>query len=169
MHERCGSELSAAAGNSAARETAEVLFLCSGNYYRSRHAEIYFNWLAERHGAAVRATSRGLALSECNVGPLSAHTAARLAELAIVTRAVERFPVTVRDEDFAAARHVIAVKAAEHRPMIAAGFPQRLAEVEFWEIHDRDCAPPSIALPQLESKVEELLARLCGGRLAPAA
>lgn len=169
MHERCGSALSAAAGNFAPRETAEVLFLCSGNYYRSRHAEMYFNWLAERQAAPWRATSRGLALSDNNVGALSVHTAARLAELGIVTGAAERFPAPVRDKDFAAARHVIAVKEAEHRPMIAGGFPQRLAEVEFWEIHDLDCAPPSVALPQLERQVECLLTRVSRGLLAPAA
>jgi len=26
-----------------------ALFLCSGNYYRSRYAEFYFNWLAPQH------------------------------------------------------------------------------------------------------------------------
>ena len=36
-----------------------VLFLCSGNYYRSRFAEIFFNWLAPQQGLNWRAESRG--------------------------------------------------------------------------------------------------------------
>ena len=53
--------------------------MCSGNYYRSRFAEIYFNWHAEHRGLPWRAESRGLALNDHNSGPLSRHTSARLA------------------------------------------------------------------------------------------
>ena len=143
--------------------TRSVLFLCSGNYYRSRHAEIYFNWLAARCGTAWRATSRGLALSDSNPGPVSAHTVARAAALAIDADFGARFPAPVCDGDFGAAHHVVAVKGAEHRAMIARLFPHRLAQVEFWEIHDLDCAEPEAALPQLEREVERLLERLTGG------
>ncbi|HEX3600375.1 MAG TPA: hypothetical protein VHU84_09555, partial [Lacipirellulaceae bacterium] len=52
----------------------QVLFLCTGNYYRSRFAEIYFNWLAQQRGLAWSAESRGLALDDCNNGPISRHT-----------------------------------------------------------------------------------------------
>ena len=54
-----------------------VLFLCTGNYYRSRFAEIVFNSLAREAGLAWRAESRGLAVERGagNVGPLSAHAA----------------------------------------------------------------------------------------------
>jgi len=37
-----------------------VLFLCSGNYYRSRFAEIFFNWLAEEKSLSWRAESRAI-------------------------------------------------------------------------------------------------------------
>ena len=39
-----------------------ILFLCTGNYYRSRFAEVLFNSLADRMGMPWRASSRGLAL-----------------------------------------------------------------------------------------------------------
>ncbi|MSR59513.1 MAG: low molecular weight phosphatase family protein, partial [Planctomycetaceae bacterium] len=51
-----------------------VLFLCTGNYYRSRFAEVYFNWLAAQRGSVWRADSFGLALDPNNPGPLSGHT-----------------------------------------------------------------------------------------------
>ena len=55
-----------------------ILFLCTGNYYRSRFAEIFFNWHAEQRVLAWRAESRGLALDASNVGPISRHTLAYL-------------------------------------------------------------------------------------------
>ena len=54
-----------------------VLFLCTGNYYRSRYAEELFNDLARSAGLGWTAASRGLAVEELgrwNVGPVSAHT-----------------------------------------------------------------------------------------------
>jgi protein-tyrosine phosphatase len=35
-----------------------VLFLCTGNYYRSRYAEIYFNSVASKMELPWKATSR---------------------------------------------------------------------------------------------------------------
>lgn len=54
-----------------------LLFPCTGNYYRSRFCEEYFNHQARRHGLAWRADSRGLAPDITvfrNPGPLSPHT-----------------------------------------------------------------------------------------------
>jgi protein-tyrosine phosphatase len=50
-----------------------LLFLCTGNYYRSRYAEELFNHGAGRAGLAWTAFSRGLAIERRagNVGPLS--------------------------------------------------------------------------------------------------
>jgi hypothetical protein len=44
------------------RHEKTVLFLCTGNYYRSRFAEALFNSVAGRMGLPWRASSRGLAL-----------------------------------------------------------------------------------------------------------
>ncbi len=50
-----------------------ALFLCTGNYYRSRFAEVLFNFVADSMGLAWRATSRRLALERGvnNVGPMA--------------------------------------------------------------------------------------------------
>ena len=39
-----------------------LLFLCTGNYYRSRFAEILFNSVAGKMGLSWKASSRGLAI-----------------------------------------------------------------------------------------------------------
>jgi protein-tyrosine phosphatase len=142
-----------------------VLFLCTGNYYRSRFAEMYFNWHAPKRGLSWQATSRGLGLDPYNLGPLSQHTMLRLRELGIPMDGSQRLPLSARDEDFAAADHIVAVKATEHRPMIKRRFPQWLEQVEFWEVHDLDCAGPEEAMPCLEQEVVALMDRLAQERM----
>jgi protein-tyrosine phosphatase len=142
--------------------TGDILFLCSGNYYRSRHAEIYFNWLAAREGAPIAATSRGLALSESNPGPISQHTLARLGELGIESSEIHRNPVWLEEYDLITARLVVALKTAEHHPMMTARFPAWASRIEYWDIHDLDCADAATALPQLEAAVSCLFRRLTG-------
>ena len=55
------------------RQVSTVLFLCTGNYYRSRFAEILFNSVAGKMRLPWRASSRGLALERGvnNVGPMA--------------------------------------------------------------------------------------------------
>ncbi len=137
-----------------------VLFLCTGNYYRSRFAEIFFNHHAEQRGLPWRASSRGLALNPLNVGPISQYTIERLTVHGIPLDADQRFPIDVTQQDFAAAFHVVAVKEAEHRPLIRSRFPTILERVEFWHVHDVDCAGPDVAMPHLERKVFGLMKRL---------
>ncbi|HVX14664.1 MAG TPA: hypothetical protein VHC22_25980 [Pirellulales bacterium] len=137
-----------------------LLFLCTGNYYRSRFAEIFFNWHAEQRGLCWRAESRGLALVKENVGPLSCYTVRRLAAHGISTAAHQRLPLAVCEMDLQTAHHIVAVKEAEHRPLIQAKFPTWIDRVEFWTVHDVDCAAAEEAIPLLEGEVMQLLDRL---------
>jgi protein-tyrosine phosphatase len=137
-----------------------VLFLCSGNYYRSRFAEIFFNWHARQQGMPWRADSRGLRLDPLNLGHMSHYTVRRLTDLGISSSNYQRNP---QDLDLAAlqtAHHIVAVKEIEHRPLLTSRFPQWLNNVEFWQVHDIDCSDPSVALPHLEREVLGLLDRL---------
>jgi protein-tyrosine phosphatase len=146
--------------SSAPEQRKQVLFLCSGNYYRSRYAEILFNHLAEMQGVPWRASSCGLELSDLNPGPLSQHTRAALARLGIPIEAYLRPPRAVSDQDFESASHIVAVKEAEHRNMILRKFPHRLKDVEFWHVHDLDCGEPAQTTAHLDGLVSQLLQRL---------
>lgn len=137
-----------------------VLFLCTGNYYRSRFAEIIFNDRAERSGLPWRAESRGLALDAGNIGPISSHTVAALADRGIRLAGPTRDPKSVSERDFREAEIVIAVKESEHRPMLAACFPRFIQSVEFWHIDDLDVAGAEVAMPSLEAAVLRLIERL---------
>jgi protein-tyrosine phosphatase len=55
---------------------------------------------------------------------------------------------------------VVAVKEAEHRQRMAEQFPHWADRVEYWHVHDIDCAPPEDALPLLEQHVRALVQRL---------
>jgi protein-tyrosine phosphatase len=146
--------------DNASSKPKRILFLCTGNYYRSRFAEIYFNWQAKQRGLPWTAESRGLALDGCNYGPISRYTIARLKEQGITHDAEQRFPVQVSETDLAAADHIVAVKEAEHRPLVAARFPAWCDRIEYWHVHDLDCATPDDAIPCLENELMQLLERL---------
>lgn len=152
--------------NQPPRATQQVLFLCSGNYYRSRFAEVYFNWQSERRGLFWVAESRGLAINPWNHGPISRHTLARLRARGIASSACERSPLALTADDLKAADHVVAVKESEHRPLVDANFPAWKSRVEYWHIDDLDCVQPNIALPYIEREVDRLIERLVQPRMA---
>jgi protein-tyrosine phosphatase len=137
-----------------------ILFLCTGNYYRSRYAEILFNWQAQQCGLAWKADSRGLDPDPLNPGPMSRDTMAALRRQGIPFDEHMRLPLLVTAADFETAHHVVAVKEAEHRPLMMRAFPAFLERVEFWHVHDLDCAGPEEAIPHLDREVAALIRRL---------
>lgn len=139
-----------------------VLFLCTGNYYRSRFAEILFNHQAARSDLRWRAQSRGLALERglTNLGPMSASALRRLETLAICAQSYLRSPLQVVEADLGAADLIVALKEAEHRPLLRARFPAWEDRVEYWHIHDVDCGSVQEALARIEREVKALSRRL---------
>src|SRR5213083_1121531 len=100
----------------AKRSEKTVLFLCTGNYYRSRFAEALFNSVAGRMGLPWRASSRGLALERGvnNVGPIAASAVEALAALGVrAGDAITRMPAQVTGDDLQGAALVVALKQAE--------------------------------------------------------
>jgi protein-tyrosine phosphatase len=89
-----------------------TLFVCTGNFYRSRHAEALFNWHATRAGHPARAFSRGLLTSLVADEPtlLSRDTERRLRELGIPLELTGAAPTQLRREDLERAHRTIALK-----------------------------------------------------------
>ena len=145
--------------------TRRILFLCTGNYYRSRFAEEYWNHRARRAALAWWADSRALASppSLGNPGTMSADALAELARLGVRVRCAERAPRPVRAEEFALYARVIALDGDEHRPMLAASHPAEVERVEFWDIGDVWKERPAAAMPRLVLRLERLLDELRGG------
>ena len=135
-----------------------LLFVCSGNFYRSRFAEAVFNFHAARLDAPCRAFSRGLATHlVAGAGDLSPHTREALGSRGIPLHHTGPAPVPLSRADLDRALRVIALKEEEHRPLMRTQFPDWEHRVDYWTIHDIDAATPADALPGLERRVLELL------------
>jgi protein-tyrosine phosphatase len=140
----------------------KILFLCTGNYYRSRFAELLFNDLAMKAEIPWRAESRGLRteLNIYNVGPISADTARRLEGKGIRSQTPHRTPIQCSEADLRGADRVIALKKDEHRRMLEDRFPGWPDRIEYWHVHDLDQATAEVALAQIEQLVEQLVEEL---------
>ncbi len=145
----------------AKRSEKTVLFLCTGNYYRSRFAEALFNSVAGRMGLPWRASSRGLALERGvhNVGPMAASAVKTLEAMGVrAGDAITRMPAQVTTDDLEGAALIVALKHAEHLPLLQERFPDWAEKVEFWHVDD---APEVLGL--IEQEVMGLVARILGG------
>jgi len=143
------------------RHEKTVLFLCTGNYYRSRFAEILFNSVAGKMGLPWRASSRGLALERGvhNVGPMAGAAVNALEARGLRGIAdLARLPMQVTADDFEVADWIVALKEAEHLPLLHERFPAWAEKVECWQVDD---APEALAL--IEQEVMDLAARLIVG------
>jgi low molecular weight protein-tyrosine phosphatase len=140
----------------------KILFLCTGNYYRSRYAEEVFNHIAKSEDLPWRAFSRGAAErgSPDNIGPMSRFALDALEAQAIVPDGEARAPMPCTLTDFREAHLVIALKDADHRPLIERRFPEVAGNVTYWNVDDVEFAPPSVALSMIDRHVRELIARL---------
>ena len=141
---------------------SQLLFLCTGNYYRSRFAEHLFNYHAQDYQLPWRAFSRGLALEmlDEDAGPISLNTLEALSARGIPLDGEIRSPLALAEQDLTIANHIIALKQAEHHPLMTRKFPDWTERVEYWHVHDIDYASPEEALPQIEQAVRELIDRL---------
>jgi protein-tyrosine phosphatase len=142
---------------------SRILFLCTGNYYRSRFAEEYFNHHAARHGVRWRADSKALArdlAATGNRGPISPYALAELEGRQVRHRGAERWPARVEAEDFLRYPRVIALSRREHEPMLQAHFPAQVDAVEYMEIGDVDIETPAQAIARLASELDVMITGL---------
>ena len=138
----------------------KILFICTGNYYRSRFAEEYFNHLAESSGLNYQAFSKGLSENmpnPGNPGPISEHVLKALKQRNIAGRGLSRFPRPLEEKDFNGYNIIIALSEIEHRPMLERRFNQHLDKVLFFEVGDLPLEHPESAMNKLAVMVKDLL------------
>ena len=145
-----------------------VLFLCTGNYYRSRFAEESFNHRAARDGLSWVAQSRALAIERGinNVGALSPFTLKALQERGLAAEGEHRLPQQCSIIDLQTATHIIALNEVEHRALMLERFPRWEDRAKYWTVSDINVVPPQVALGAIECQVDELVGRLATAKWA---
>ena len=140
----------------------EILFLCTGNYYRSRFAEILFNELVKKAGMDYVARSRALAIEVgiFNIGAISSHTRRALERRGIALPERLALPRQCDEVDLQGAYRIIALKEAEHRPYLTERYPDWPDRVQYWHVHDLDKSGPEAALGEIEENVIGLIEEL---------
>ena len=144
-----------------------LLFLCTGNYYRSRFAEEYFNHLAKAQDLGWSADSAGLARDFSkfrNPGPISFLAVEELERRGVVPTRIERFPRHATEEDFSSFRRIVALSEAEHRPLMREHFPRWESAIHYWEVGDIGVQAAKEALESIAWLTSRLVENLAKGR-----
>lgn len=134
-----------------------VLFVCTGNFYRSRFAEALFNASAPPGWTAF---SRGLDTSTPRLTPVSPLVVAELARRHVDAK-LEASPQPLTRRDLDAADLVVLLDDGEHRPMLASqfpGYPQ--ANVRGWSVADVPKVAPPLAFAAIAAQTEALVRSL---------
>lgn len=142
----------------------QALFICTGNYYRSRFAEAVFNWHCAQRGLDWSAFSRGLAIHLIE-GDLSPHAEAQLAKLGIPKSYTPHPRAYLTEEDLLSVEMAFALDHREHRPMMLAQFPDFAERINYWDAQDTHLEDPDHALVKIEQHVIDLvdyLSQPCG-------
>jgi protein-tyrosine phosphatase len=141
-----------------------LLFLCTGNYYRSRFAEELFNHKTAAAGIGWQAQSRALAveLGANNVGPLSPFALQGLKARGLSAQSGSRMPRQCVALDLENADRVIALDESEHRPLVRKRFPEWESRIQFWQVQDVEYVRPEVALAAIEKQIDVLLGILVG-------
>lgn len=123
-------------------EYCSVMFVCSGNFYRSRLAEILFNHYAREHDLNWDADSRGL-LEKVRHQGLSPNAVKYLQRKKF--EGIEQYgrnPQTLVLKDMERSTLVIALNREEHEPLMKARFGQvpvvmeKKGSLRYWNVYD---------------------------------
>ncbi len=138
----------------------KVLFLCTGNYYRSRFAEMLFNALASRENLDWSADSFGLSPSESNIGPVYPGVLEHLKTLGIPLQTEPRYPSRLEMTDLETADLIIAINEMEHRPLISQRYGPWADQTLYWDVPDLNFMTTDDAFCRIEQHVTALIRQL---------
>lgn len=133
-----------------------VLFVCTGNYYRSRYAEMLFNATRPASLAWI-ALSRGFDPSPVNPGPIAQVVIEHMRERGFPAPDPLPHPRRLKEADLHNTDRIIALDADEHPAYVEHFFPAWRNKFAFWRVPDLDRMDASEALGLIEANVAWLI------------
>ena len=137
-----------------------VLFVCTGNVYRSRFAEALFNHHAEEGALGWCAFSRGLAPHLAEEPHLAPETRDALEARGIDLHHTAATKTPLAEADLRLAHLIIGLSEQEHAPMVRRQFPDWSEQFNFWQVEDIALWDPERALGAIETEVRTLIGLL---------
>jgi protein-tyrosine phosphatase len=138
----------------------QVLFVCTGNYYRSRFAEALFNQKAREAHLDWGAISRGLKLVPSQHG-ISPFAQQELSNRGVSPELCQGEPKALGKEDLEKSDYIVFMDEAEHRPMLEKQFPTRDSRKDhYWHIAESGRMNPAKACQAMAANIGELLKTL---------
>ncbi len=136
-----------------------ILFICTGNFYRSRFAEAFFNNHANRRDIQWCAISRGLA-THLVVGHISPWTLEALEKRGIPLNCTGHTCIQLEEQDLIHADRAIALEHEEHYFLMQDLFPTWANSIEYWDVPDIGDISTEVAFEIIEDRVTSLLDEL---------
>lgn len=138
----------------------QVLFICTGNYYRSRFSEALFNYKARQAHLDWNAISRGLKLVPSQHG-ISALSLRELIKRGVPKELCQGDPKALTKKDLEQSDYIVLMDEAEHRPMLEHQFQAHDdPRIHYWHIGETGKMPPSKACQAMFTNIDELLRTL---------
>lgn len=143
-----------------------ILFLSTGNDYRSRFSEYLFNYLARKRGLTWRAYSGLLPVDKVNysanysLGAIALEAISELGKRGVPLDSSVKTIKQVSQSDFKNANKTIAIDEYIYRPLMRKKYPSWANTVEYWNLSDFEKASRDSSLKQLEHRIYQLIDQL---------
>jgi len=134
-----------------------VLFVCTGNFYRSRFAEALFTKKSQDAHLDWRAISRGLKLvsSQHGISPIAK---SELLKRGVPQQLCQGNPTPLTREDLDKSEYVVVMDETEERPLLEKLFPTcDNRKIHYWHIGDTGKMEASTACEAMTHQIEELI------------
>lgn len=141
-----------------------ILFLCTGNYYRSRLAEELLRYNAKKADLEIECDSAGLGKipNPSNPGPIGIAALEYLQKRRISSLSLARYPKQWTPSDIQTADIIVCMNEREHRVMFERQARPFLnhGQIVYWRIPDVEEDPDLMGPGLIDGEVRGLLGKL---------